>query len=432
MSILEYTGVAIASSTKPLYRYHEEAPKNITVPVDALLSKLPPSCRIRENPFSGGGKIDLPCDQLFQGNTPRLKLGLLHDLLPDDVRIPDGEDRDQLIALPPGWLSLYYELEIRRVELPHPKSPVMEKASTSSAKDAGNTDPDAEKAEKVGKVDLPAVICSPKQIVESPKTPEPVMDVEVDVPLEQASAKALPPANGIFTSEKKRGFFASLPIFQKHEPAAFIAHAHVRKSPVLTRALEPVPPVYEPRKRSEPSIEEITPPPEKTMEDDPKEESLSLERLWRLDPQDQFAEPSTLQALFMTEEKLTLEGVMALSGQLPGLKACVLAHGDQVVCSSSVPAGVDLKSLSTQATTMLAQIRESSSKMGLGAVPAITLHAEQGVLSFLYHGELCLLVLHADRGFVPGVRERLQEMLGYLSNAKALPSGASAQPSLPI
>jgi hypothetical protein len=81
---------------------------------------------------------------------------------------------------------------------------------------------------------------------------------------------------------------------------------------------------------------------------------------------------------------------------------------------------------------MLAQIRESSSKMGLGAVPAITLHAEQGVLSFLYHGELCLLVLHADRGFVPGVRERLQEMLGYLSNAKALPSGASAQPSLPI
>ena len=82
--------------------------------------------------------------------------------------------------------------------------------------------------------------------------------------------------------------------------------------------------------------------------------------------------------------------------------------------------------------TMLTQIRDSSEKMGLGAVPAITLHADQGVLSFLHQGKLCLLVLHADRGFIPGVRERLQEMLCHLSAAKSLPNGPSSQPSLPI
>jgi hypothetical protein len=78
--------------------------------------------------------------------------------------------------------------------------------------------------------------------------------------------------------------------------------------------------------------------------------------------------------------------------------------------------------------TMLAQIRESSAGMGLGAVPAVTLHAEQGALSFLHNGELCLLVLHADRGFIPGVRERLQEMMGHLSEAKpALPSPGESE-----
>ena len=126
----------------------------------------------------------------------------------------------------------------------------------------------------------------------------------------------------------------------------------------------------------------------------------------------------------MTEELLTLERVISKAGELPGLKACVLAHGNKVLCTSNTASGIDLKTLSGQAMTMLGQIRESSAGMGLGAVPAVTLHAEQGALSFLHKGELCLLVLHADRGFVPGVRERLQEMLGHLMDARpALPGG---------
>jgi predicted regulator of Ras-like GTPase activity (Roadblock/LC7/MglB family) len=161
---------------------------------------------------------------------------------------------------------------------------------------------------------------------------------------------------------------------------------------------------------------------------DPGSKALAVEPLWKLDPQDRLADPSALQALFMTEEKLTLERVISKAGELPGLKACVLAHGDRVLCTSNASTGIDLRTLSGQAMTMLAQIRESSAGMGLGAVPAVTLHAEQGALSFLHNGELCLLVLHADRGFIPGVRERLQEMMGHLSEAKpALPSPGESE-----
>jgi predicted regulator of Ras-like GTPase activity (Roadblock/LC7/MglB family) len=153
-----------------------------------------------------------------------------------------------------------------------------------------------------------------------------------------------------------------------------------------------------------------------------------VETLWKLDPQDALADPSALQALFMTEEKLTLEQVIGMAGQLPGLKACVLAHGDRVVCASNAAPGVDLRTLSEQAMTMLCQIRASSAQMGLGKVPAVTLHADRGIVSFLHNDELCLMVLHADRGFVPGVRERLQEMLGHLVSARPVLTGGPSAP----
>ena len=206
---------------------------------------------------------------------------------------------------------------------------------------------------------------------------------------------------------QRRSLFESLPIFRRRKEEIPAVEA-IQKMPVEKG--------------------EVMPSALPETASDPRSKALAVEPLWKLDPQDRLADPSALQALFMTEEKLTLERVISKAGELPGLKACVLAHGDRVLCTSNASTGIDLRTLSGQAMTMLAQIRESSAGMGLGAVPAVTLHAEQGVLSFLHNGELCLLVLHADRGFIPGVRERLQEMMGHLSEAKpALPSPGESE-----
>jgi hypothetical protein len=206
---------------------------------------------------------------------------------------------------------------------------------------------------------------------------------------------------------QRRSLFESLPIFRRRKEEIPAVEA-IQKMPVEKG--------------------EVMPSALPETASDPRSKALAVEPLWKLDPQDRLADPSALQALFMTEEKLTLERVISKAGELPGLKACVLAHGDRVLCTSNASTGIDLRTLSGQAMTMLAQIRESSAGMGLGAVPAVTLHAEQGALSFLHNGELCLLVLHADRGFIPGVRERLQEMMGHLSEAKpALPSPGESE-----
>lgn len=135
----------------------------------------------------------------------------------------------------------------------------------------------------------------------------------------------------------------------------------------------------------------------------------------------------TLQALFLTEEKLTVRRVVELCGSLPGIRSCVLTHGDLVVSTHNVPEGLDLVSMSATAARMLDAMQESAGQLGLGQVPALTLHTERGPLSVVRQGGLAMLVVHADRGFIPGVREKLASALAELSRAPlALPRPASS------
>jgi predicted regulator of Ras-like GTPase activity (Roadblock/LC7/MglB family) len=380
----------MAPVTTPRYRYREEAPEVISVPAAELVARLPEELRGESGAeVTDGLLIDLPCSEILQGSVPRISLGRLGELASGLVRFPEGRDQAEKIALPPGWIALHFRMVTRREELPTEP----EKEATPAAIEPLAIEPVAE---------------TPKTVVPEKKVT--VLDVEpVAEPVRGNEGPSITPED--LKEEPvvapKKGFFSSLPMFRRTEPA--------EKSPVtaVIPIVEPAKPVQE-----KPAQEGSVPPVGKEL----VPSAPVLERLWNLDPQDELADGSALQALFMTDEKLTLEKVVSKAGELPGLDACVLAHGDRVICASKAPAGTDLQTLSGQAMTMLSQIRDSSEKMGLGSVPAVTLHADRGVVSFLHRGELCLLVLHAERGFVPGVRERLQEMLGHLSEARpALP-----------
>lgn len=141
----------------------------------------------------------------------------------------------------------------------------------------------------------------------------------------------------------------------------------------------------------------------------------------------------SIQALFLTEEKLTVRRVVELCGELPGIRSCVLTRDDAVVASHNVPENFDLVAMSSTASKMLAAMQESSTQLGIGAVPALTLHTERGPLSIVQNNRLTLLVVHADRGFIPGVREKLTATLGELSRMPlALPSAAATGGGMPL
>ena len=145
------------------------------------------------------------------------------------------------------------------------------------------------------------------------------------------------------------------------------------------------------------------------------------------------SDQESLQALFLTEEKLTVRRVVELCGELPGIRSCVLTRDDTIVASHNVPENFDLVSMSSTASKMLSAMQESSSQLGIGAVPALTLHTERGPLSIVQNNRLTLLVVHADRGFIPGVREKLTATLGELSRMPlALPSAAATGGGMPL
>ena len=414
--ISENLPVPASSISGSQFRYRQEAPEFVTVPVSELLDRLPGE--FRRDGDANGRSINLPCRDLLIGNTPRLSLGQLHDLLPDLVYVPEGAEREKRLVLSAGWLALYFCLLTKREEIPVEVTPGPDQ-STSTVSEVIITDKSTSEMPESG---VPTGAGEPS--VESNQPPAEISAEELipQVSSEIIKTQVAPPTKTDPLPVPKRSFFSSLLNFRRHQ-----------KDNTLSSPLEGNPEGLKLGK----TVALHPPSAARGGEEGSGQKAdlstaLNLSHLWKLDPQDQIADSSALQALFMTEEKLTLDRVIAMAGQLPGLRSCVLAHGNQVVCAPNTQPGVDLQSLSGQAMIMLTQIRESSAKMGIGSVPAVTLHADQGVLSFLHNGELCLLVLHADRGFVPGVRERLQEMLFHLSSAKALPGDSSAQPSLPI
>jgi hypothetical protein len=145
----------------------------------------------------------------------------------------------------------------------------------------------------------------------------------------------------------------------------------------------------------------------------------------RIQGSDEVVEQENLQALFLTEEKLSIQRVVQLCGELPGIKSCLLTHDNSVVSSHNVPDGVDIVSLSGNASAMLHAMREASSGMGLGTIPALTLHSDKGPLTIFHQENLSLFVFHGDRGFIPGVREKMTAALNGLSQIHTcLPSTA--------
>ena len=130
-----------------------------------------------------------------------------------------------------------------------------------------------------------------------------------------------------------------------------------------------------------------------------------------------------LQALFMTDENLSTGRVVELCGGLPGIQSCVLTSENQVVASHNIPDGLDIVSLSSNAAAMLRAMHDASAGMGIGEIPAVTLHTAKGPLSIFQKEHLAMLVFHGERGFVPGVREKMTAALGELTLAPlALPA----------
>jgi predicted regulator of Ras-like GTPase activity (Roadblock/LC7/MglB family) len=353
-----------------------------------IASQIPEAARLPS--FDAEQNIELPCRDVFAGPVPKLPFSRLAQIAREYVclhGIPDF-----VIMLPATQLALAYrfvgERELLEATNDSPDSRI------SASKDF------APKSEVPESAD--GSVCSKADA--GPPERETLAD---EVPSQPAIASPSEPS-GVIPQPPDRGPSAT-PEHPESDPPSHLI-------PVDSLSTLAHPAAAEPREHAARKPGQAV-AREAVLEHMPKVEPK---------PAAEIPDQDSLQSIFMTEEFLSVNRVVELCGGLPGIKSCVLAHGAAVVASHNVPESIDLVSLSAHALEMLAAMRQSAAQMGIGAVPAVTIHSEKGPITFFHQNDLCLLVLHKDRGFVPGVREKLQQIVENLSNANlALPANAS-------
>lgn len=385
----------------PRYRHWYTPPETVVLQAADIEGNIPASHRIR--PFDHGQTVALPAGEIFDGPAPKISLERLARLLPEHVK-PAGI----FIRLPAARLAAAYALVEHREELPPEQSPAP--APQSPAPSAVEPPPKHHgvlsglSMFRRKAVPLTAAPPAPAAVVPAPPVPvpaEPALEEPARMlpdPVVNPDPVVVPPdvSSALPKSETTRIAFPAAP----RPPASETTQ---------------IPPPFVP----EPSAEKIG---------EPAVPFLETEHLSTRPDTPEISDPEPLQALFLTEERMSVDRVLALCGDLPGINSCVLTCGTVVVASHNAPESVDLISMSAHAADMLRVMRESSARMGVGTVPAVTLHTEKGVISFFHREDLTMLVFHKDRGFVPGVREKMVAVMGELAKVRlTLPAGSTRE-----
>ncbi len=130
-------------------------------------------------------------------------------------------------------------------------------------------------------------------------------------------------------------------------------------------------------------------------------------------------ESRTLQAIFMTDEPLDLIKTINKVAELPGLRSCILSTTDGLRLAGNLDDPVQEKAISGLLPELFRRTRLQLELLGVGMLETITLHYGLHQLSTFVKGNLCLTVLHDNRPFKPGVREKIQAVMSELATLSA-------------
>ena len=121
-----------------------------------------------------------------------------------------------------------------------------------------------------------------------------------------------------------------------------------------------------------------------------------------------------LRSIFMTDETLDLPKIIRMIGELPGLRACLLNNADGLKLAGNLDDPNQEQAISALMPALFQQARSKLASARLGMLETITLYCGQGQLSTFIQGKFCLTVLHDNRPFKPGVREKVQAVISEL------------------
>jgi hypothetical protein len=121
-----------------------------------------------------------------------------------------------------------------------------------------------------------------------------------------------------------------------------------------------------------------------------------------------------LQAIFLTDEPLDLARTIRNVAALPGLRSCLLSTTAGLKLAGSFDGPEQEKAITTLLPDLFSWTGSKLETLQAGTLETITLYYSQHQLSAFVRGNLCLTVLHDQRPFKPGVREKIQAVMSEL------------------
>jgi hypothetical protein len=126
-----------------------------------------------------------------------------------------------------------------------------------------------------------------------------------------------------------------------------------------------------------------------------------------------------LQSIFLTDEPLDLVKTVQKVSGLPGLRSCLLSTADGVKLAGSFGEPGQEKAILTVVPELFGWTGSRLEPLQAGALETITFYYGQHQLSTFVQEKLCLTVLHDNRPFKPGVREKIRAVLNELAALSA-------------
>ncbi len=119
---------------------------------------------------------------------------------------------------------------------------------------------------------------------------------------------------------------------------------------------------------------------------------------------------TTLREIFLTDEPLDLPAIARLVTDFPGITHCLILDTQGNCHAGELTPEVALDDFSEKVPGMVRQVNTYGSSLGLGDSKVFTVYCEDGIISFFTEDEICVSVKHHMRGFLPGVREKLERV----------------------
>ena len=300
---------------RPRYRYYSNAPTTVSLRLADLAAQIPEAARLPG--FNAEKTLELSCEEIFSGPVPKLSLSRLAELANEDVRTEGVAE--SAITLPVARLALAFRFINGRelIEEPPPPKPAKPERSPE---DFAPKDEATEAAQEVApeRADPSVRGKRARSKGERDKLPgselrlcrvrRPLRNRHLGYPAEAQAAEEIKPGE----PETWRPINV-FPIFRRK-----VAEPQVKPPVVESRA--PAAP-NAPSDFAEPP-QGVTKPPSAAPKDSaphlPEAVLVEAERSHPPSRRIEIVDQDALQAVFMTEEMLSIDRVVELCGGLPG------------------------------------------------------------------------------------------------------------------